>query len=360
MGGAAIGAGGRVCKTHAHILGLLGLALRHSGWGKRSDMAEKIEAIDGMRGLSMVFIVGFWHLGEYHPAMAWMLNEVTLRVTVVLLALFVMISGYLAGRPLRGFSAQDLWTYYWGKFRKIGVPFYLVLPLYWVGHLLGGWGVIKAASLVSMFSPPAPPTLWFVLMIIVFFLLVPLVHFLISKMSFSIFWGLLLTLCVLFAKFMPFCDERLLLYLPIFVFGMLLNQLGAKKAGGAFSVVIVGIFFMASGWASWNFGLRPERDVESIPMALSGAWLVWRFAFRYWSMAPRFLKAVVTRVAACSYFLYLIHRPVYEWASQQFHVAQRPLSIMVLLPMLAFLAALIFQRVFEKWIDPALGTRLSK
>lgn len=323
-------------------------------------MADKIDAIDGMRGISMLYIVGFWHLGEYHSSMSGMLNDMTLRLTVVLLALFVLISGYLAGMPIGALSAKNLRKYFIGKFKKVVVPFYLVLPIFWLCHILGGWAVIKAALLLSIVVPPAPPTLWFVLMIVVFYLLVPLVHFLMDSVKPILVWLGFLLACVVFGAFFEIFDKRLLLYMPIFIFGMMLGRQRATKPPSPISGLLAAGVFLASGWVSLNFNQHPERSVESIPMAMSGAWLIWCVFFRHWDAAPKLLKKMASSMAACSYFLYLIHRPVYDLASQQLQVLTSPAKYLLLMFIAAFLAAKIFQLFFERWIEPAVGVILSR
>lgn len=50
--------------------------------------------IDVLRGLSMLYIVGFWHLLEYTHAIQYQ-NLITHRITWITLGIFFFISGYL-------------------------------------------------------------------------------------------------------------------------------------------------------------------------------------------------------------------------------------------------------------------------
>ena len=54
-----------------------------------------------MRAVSMLYIVGFWHLLDYTKVAGWHYNPVTYRLTVGALSLFVLISGFLTGRTGR-------------------------------------------------------------------------------------------------------------------------------------------------------------------------------------------------------------------------------------------------------------------
>src|SRR5580704_1333411 len=60
--------------------------------------------IDVMRAVSMLYIVGFWHLLDYTKVVGWHYNPITYRLTVGALALFVLISGFLTGRKDGGLA----------------------------------------------------------------------------------------------------------------------------------------------------------------------------------------------------------------------------------------------------------------
>ncbi len=62
--------------------------------------------IDVMRAVSMLYIVGFWHLLDYTKVVTWHYNLVTYRLTVAALSLFVLISGFLTGRQDGGLAPR--------------------------------------------------------------------------------------------------------------------------------------------------------------------------------------------------------------------------------------------------------------
>lgn len=66
--------------------------------------------VDFLRAVSVIWIVGFWHLIGYSPIREVGKNAVTLMATVAALGLFVLLSGYLQGgrgRNLFDFYRRD-------------------------------------------------------------------------------------------------------------------------------------------------------------------------------------------------------------------------------------------------------------
>jgi peptidoglycan/LPS O-acetylase OafA/YrhL len=131
-------------------------------------------AVDTLRALSVLYIIGFWHLLEYAPPMAWRFHPIFDRLTVVVLSLFVLISGYLAGRPKAPFTQVEVRRFYSARLLRIYPPYLLALLCF---YLIGGVsGIIaaKGALLISMVAPPPPQTLWFITMLMMFYLWAPL------------------------------------------------------------------------------------------------------------------------------------------------------------------------------------------
>lgn len=74
--------------------------------------AGKNVAIDLLRGLSIVYIVGFWHLFDLTSQFPGYKNAVTHNLTVIILSVFVFLSGYLLAicwLALMGRRRSRLW-----------------------------------------------------------------------------------------------------------------------------------------------------------------------------------------------------------------------------------------------------------
>ena len=80
---------------------------------------------DWLRAAYIFNIVGFWHLFNYTDAFPAYYKVVTVRLTVVVLGLFVMLSGYLLGGSRPNLSIAGTWTFYKRRLLRI-YPLYVV------------------------------------------------------------------------------------------------------------------------------------------------------------------------------------------------------------------------------------------
>ncbi|MBE9203854.1 acyltransferase family protein [Synechocystis salina LEGE 06099] len=136
---------------------------------------DRLFQIDILRAISMLWIVGYWHLFNYTEAFSYYDNNLTKFVTYVALGLFVFISGYLIGVKEEFRTVEQVKKFLVKKIFRI-------YPLYAVALLITSYRgpdssdtIVKGLGLISMFWKPAPLTFWFISMIINFYL-------------FSIFW----------------------------------------------------------------------------------------------------------------------------------------------------------------------------
>jgi peptidoglycan/LPS O-acetylase OafA/YrhL len=113
-------------------------------------------AVDTLRALSVLYIIGFWHLLEYAAPIPWRAHPVFDRLTMVVLSLFVLISGYLMGRSKAPVTGRELRGFYVARLLRIYPPYLLaLLCFYLIGNVSGNIAV-KGALLVSMMAPPPP------------------------------------------------------------------------------------------------------------------------------------------------------------------------------------------------------------
>ena len=135
--------------------------------------AERNNAIDLLRVLCILYIVGYWHLIPYTHWLPGYANHYTEALKDIALGTFVLSSGLLlARRDLRP-RLREVLGFYGRRVVRI-YPLYLVaLLLFGAAGLASQAVVVNGALLISMFVPPAPPTLWFLTMIVFFYLLAP-------------------------------------------------------------------------------------------------------------------------------------------------------------------------------------------
>src|SRR6266481_3366482 len=101
-----------------------------AGAGTNDALPMRKVPIDVMRALSMLYIVGFWHLLDYTKVVTWHYNPVTYRLTVGALSLFVLISGFLTGRKDGDLARGEIWRFYETRFRRIYLPFLIASGLF--------------------------------------------------------------------------------------------------------------------------------------------------------------------------------------------------------------------------------------
>ncbi|MEK8025099.1 acyltransferase family protein [Pseudaquabacterium rugosum] len=342
--------------------------------------------IDGLRAVCALYIVGFWHLMDYVPGWPGYHNAVTQRLTVGVLGLFVLLSGFLLGQGavapgwagLRRFWVRRLW--------RIHPLYLLALLAFWAIGLIGLKGVAKAALGLSMLWGPPPPTLWFVTALLVYYAVAP---WLMRALDLGRVAGLAaVALAGVVLAGLVFGgghgDRRLLLYFPAFAAGLALARGGLSRPAGLVGAAAVGAAVGAVGGASRGsatvtrvavaaacaaaLGLSladaalPETSLWSLPLAT--AWPVALVLAVRWAAAATGTGGVTDRppgaagwsgaagagrarplqarhrlrravgafwsapvwapLARASFAMYLFHRPVYELLSRYLSAAAVP------------------------------------
>lgn len=261
-------------------------------------------SIDWMRVGSIWYIVGFWHLFGY--TYYWDPSTVPFfyRVTNAVLGLFVLISGYLLGQAKVQLRWAAVGTFYWKRLLRIYPPYLAALALFAGAGILGA-SPIKAALLISMVSPPAPFTLWFVTMIVLFYLISPLLITGLGRPAVT------LPLCLLgwalaFAYWLlaSGMDTRLLIYFPVFVAGLFLARYPLEGR----PAVLLSLLVLTL--AAYAVSLRAtgviDQSIWSGPVALFGSLLIF-LTFNHRLPTNR----AIAVLSAGSFFLYLFHRLIY-------------------------------------------------
>jgi peptidoglycan/LPS O-acetylase OafA/YrhL len=207
------------------------------------------------------------------------MNIVTYRLTLVVLGLFVLVSGYLIGSKDVAPNKNDIIAFYRARILRIYPPFIAAIVLFYVLKISHGTALAKSAALVSLFFPPAPPTLWFVTMIAVYYIIAPLLINMSSNYSISQY--ALFCLIMITAAYYIFgnaIDIRCAMYLPAFAAGVLMARQSALVYKLNLAVVV--LLLIVSLIISFN-GIAPvESNILSTPLVLFGTLLVFAFFMR--------------------------------------------------------------------------------
>jgi peptidoglycan/LPS O-acetylase OafA/YrhL len=304
-------------------------------------------AIDWMRALAILYIVGFWHLHNYTSFIPWYHNAPFARLTVMALALFTVISGFLAGKAGVTVTGHVLADYYRRRLLRIYPPYLLALIVFMILGLSGA-AFLPSALMLNMIVPPPPYTLWFMTMIVLFYIAAPFLLALATRPArFSAAVGLVWLTLFALGHFTIDLEDRLLIYLPAFAAGMLLANHAFSR-----SAVLVGSAVIAAGGYLISLkapALDPDQSLWMVPWATSSA--VFTFvALR--NNLPR--SRIIEKLSLGGYFLYLFHRPIFVMVLKV-SGAETPLARELVLVLGALPLAIAFGIVGQRAYDTMLA-----
>jgi peptidoglycan/LPS O-acetylase OafA/YrhL len=291
----------------------------------RQTAAPRNGAIDLLRAVSILYIVGFWHLLGYAPSVSGYKNALTHRLTVVVLGLFVLISGHLIGRAsIR--DGGDIARFYRRRLIRIYPPYVLALLLFTRSGLLDSGQLLPAILLTSSFGADPPRTLWYIAMLVVFYLLAPFLLLLRERLApggtgpASPMAGLLPALALALALIVASVgmarlaaggDPRLFLYFSPFVVGLLVSaRLEVESLSRRSILLVVGLAMAAVLQSLGSEGGELDTSLAGIPLATLPPLALLILCQR--GLPELRLSGVVMAMSTASYFMYLFHRPIFH------------------------------------------------
>ena len=309
-------------------------------------------AIDLLRAFCVLYIVGYWHLIPYSSAFPGYANYVTEGLKEIVLGTFTLSSGYLLAQGNVGLRARQIFSFYRRRLVRIYPLYLLAVGLFGIAGIASPLQVTEAALLISMFSPPALPTLWFITMIMFFYLAAP---FLIQAAGniprYLLLGGGLLLAFALFHHTINPIDVRMLMYFPAFLLGILLH----RQPGS--------LLFM-SHWCWLVLVLLPPALTISMSgneWSISGALLKVPFILAgsgvFLVCANRFASDSYSRtiywVSYASFCTYLFHRLVFKYSIEAYFPDDGLLQLIYLLAF-SLPATLILSYVAQKAYDQSV------
>jgi peptidoglycan/LPS O-acetylase OafA/YrhL len=284
---------------------------------------ERIAAIEYLRALCVLYIVGFWHLFDYTSAFSdtlLSLIPITERITYTTLALFVFISGYLLG----GKKNKALSTSLFLKKRLLRIiPLYfLAIFLFYLFSIDHSSTLLKALLGISMFYGPAPQTLWFICMLLFFYAITP---FLLKIVDAPIkFFATTFTFfLIIIASKACFngIDPRQILYFPAFILGLYCANFGFSRKPtiqtAAYASLIIGLAI-----STIQFSSSALTTLKFIPFVTAASYLVFSLCEKY----GRHFKnnTTICILSYASFSMYLFHRPIFI-AMQKLYYPSNPI-----------------------------------
>lgn len=316
-----------------------------------TTLPGKSVAVDLIRGVSILYIVGYWHLFDYTAAFPASRNPFTQCATVVALSLFVFLSGFLLAGGVGSKKLPSAAQFFKTRFLKIYPPFAVAALAFFVFHWINFATLLRTLSLVSMFWGPPAPTIWFIGMISIFYLLTPILIGLANKSkvlflagSFAFFAAF-----AIYANITHIADVRVLLYFPAFILGIWVARYGlAVNFWGLVCTGLVCLFCVTL--LIFYPEIEPQYSPYFIPLALAGAMGVY-FITAKMTFSPR-VATFAASLAGPSYMMFLVHRPMYALLKKLYFPADGSLQIaylyLVCLP-IVYLAAKFLHRYYESF-----------
>ncbi len=310
------------------------------------NSSARILYIDYLRAICVLYIVGYWHLFNYTSYFRDYDNVYTRVATLIILGLFVFISGYLLA--VNYGDKASVGTFFLKRFLRIYPLYALAVAMFYYYGINDADVLVKSLYLISMYQGPPPYTLWFITMLMAFYLITPILM-LASRNDFVF---LLFTLGPLIATAIysfntDGVDLRLLLYYPCFCAGIYCARNGIVTGAFNFWTAILMLLF---GLALHRLPIQsPQLDhLSQVPLIIGGLYLVIGFCDAF---SRFFVKLrLIMLLSYCSFSMYLFHRPVYV-AIKQVYFPVDPLDQFLYLLLIGVTLTLVIAWFVQKFYD---------
>lgn len=269
---------------------------------------DRNQTLDMARAISMLYIIGFWHLFAYTELINRMPYGEYLKNAT--LATFIFISGNLLAKKYLIKDFNTLRTYLIKRIIRLLPLFALALFSYYIVGFITLKTAILSLTGFSTFFPPRPPTLWFVSMILIFYYLFPILSG--RKILAQILIAAsILGIAFLADKYFLQIDRRFFYYWPCFVAGIILGRFNLNRYLESLWILLtMFIVFVGSSIIHLiDYGAFPQWLYRSA-ISLTGAFLVLSLAQLLSRLS--ILERVGYVMSYLSMSAYLFHRQILD------------------------------------------------
>jgi len=272
-------------------------------------MNKRLISVEYLKAFSMIYIVAFWHLLDYTSFFNPTRYIVLTNITTIVLGIFVLISGFLLGNSNK--SKMKYSSFLRKRFIRIYPLYVIAVIIFYIFNVNNYFVTIKSLFLISMFIGPAPFTLWFITMIMVFYLVTPLLLSIVgNKLKFWLFiFFILIFEVILFILFREI-DLRVVFYFPFYCLGLYCSKYEVKTKIINFYLGVVGL---AIGLFLNNIIVDSWTLTQFLkgPMILASSYIIF-YIFLY--NEGRFIKlSIISIISYSAFCMYLFHRPIYSF-----------------------------------------------
>ena len=316
---------------------------------------------DVVRALCIVEVVCFWHLTNYidNSFISERVFEVFGWVTTIVMGTFAFMSSYFLKRKKME-NRKDVSSFYIARFKRFWLLYFIASTLLYVASFAAGqpWypsvgNFVLSLFGLTMFFQPMPPTLWYMVMLMFFYIITPPIQLIKSiKWKWVAVIALYVLLCVM--QWTGWCDMRIVWYFPLYMLGLLLpDGLVAKMKGKPFFSLVAGVALIA-------LVSQTVYDSPYFSAIIGVAGFPVVFAVSELLAKMRIVSRVATFVSYASLCMYLFHRHFYLglviiWgmgAQVDVRDATFPLwfAFLVACPMI-ILGAWLIQRIYDHAVN---------
>ncbi len=249
---------------------------------------------------------------DYTKAIPNYNNIITYRITWIILGTFIFISGYFIGQKKIAINKKSLISFYLNRILRIYPLYLLSISIFSYLGLSDVKTSLKAALLISTIVGPSPPTLWFITMLMIFYASSPFLMLAcqnIRTIKLIIMYIVLTVLLSTYWYFTRLLDMRIIVYLPSFVFGLLVSRYEIEiwqNKYYLYLVLFIGIIFSFATNSSYK-GLNM---LFATPMVTVVSFFLFTI-FKKFSIEHQKINSSILIVSYSSYCMYLFHRPIY-------------------------------------------------
>jgi len=302
---------------------------------------RKLNSIEYLKAFSMFYIVGFWHLSDYTAYLSINKNQILSDTTLITLSIFVLISGFLLGKTNK--QPVKFLTFLKKRLFRIYPLYALAVIIFYFFSINDLLISIKSLFFISMFIGPAPFTLWFITMIMIFYLLTPFLISLSNKIiNYFLFVLLISLLFFILIFFFKNIDYRIVFYFPIFCLGIFCATQGIKtkfiNLYSALALFLIGILLESISINSWLI-----TQFLKLPVIISSSYIILYISITY---EYKFKSiSIINTIGYSSFSIYLFHRPIYTTLIYLFFPNNKELQFLYLLfvcfPIICFISWLL-------------------
>ena len=220
--------------------------------GSEGSLSQRNVSFDLLKVAAMIYVIFGWHMDDYaHNILA---TDIGRTLVIGALGIFVFVSGFtLSNSCGKVTSFSDVWRFIKKRVVRI-YPLYLAsLVLFFITSEITSKQFFSGLFLLNSILNIQIKTLWFVTMIFIFYLMLPLIVYQFSVVRVLFISTFFMATCLLLNKTAGLMDIRLTYYFPLFILGIfcaysdvLFQQLKGKFA------VIISVIVLAG--ATYLFG----------------------------------------------------------------------------------------------------------